>query len=56
VIRDVVNLKYTFDERITDGYYCARSLDLFQQMVESPEQLLTPMAPPTDTKMSSQAR
>lgn len=56
VIRDVVNLKYTFDERITDGYYCARSLDLFQQMVESPEQLLTPMVPPTETKMSSQAR
>jgi hypothetical protein len=29
VVRDVVSLKYSFDERIVDGLYCARSLDIF---------------------------
>jgi hypothetical protein len=36
---DSINIKYTFDERITDGWYCARSLDLFRQWVEDPWQL-----------------
>jgi hypothetical protein len=31
-----VTLKYTFDERVEDGLYCARSLQLFKQRVEDP--------------------
>lgn len=41
-IRPVLNIKYTFDERITDGWYCARSLELFQKWVEDPAQLEAP--------------
>lgn len=31
-----VRLKFSFDERITDGYYCARSLERFRALVEDP--------------------
>ena len=44
--RPVVNIKYTFDERITDGWYCARSLELFRKWVEDPAQLEAPPALP----------
>lgn len=55
-VRPVVNIKYTFDERITDGWYCARSLELFRRWVEDPEQLeapppaLPPAPSPTPSK------
>jgi hypothetical protein len=39
VVRDVVSLKYSFDERIVDGLYCARSLDIFQRYLEEPSRL-----------------
>jgi hypothetical protein len=39
VVRDVVSLKYSFDERIVDGLYCARSLDVFQRYLEDPVRL-----------------
>jgi len=35
-IRPVVTVRYTLDERIVDGYYAARSLDLLQDLVENP--------------------
>jgi pyruvate/2-oxoglutarate dehydrogenase complex dihydrolipoamide acyltransferase (E2) component len=37
--RPGVSIKYTFDERITDGYYCARSLDLLAEYIEHPSRL-----------------
>lgn len=33
--RKVVTVKYTFDERIEDGLYCARSLERLKEIVES---------------------
>lgn len=33
--RKVCTVKYTFDERIEDGLYCARSLDHLRAMIES---------------------
>ncbi|MFT3695470.1 MAG: hypothetical protein QM831_20210 [Kofleriaceae bacterium] len=33
---DKLTIKYTFDERIEDGHYAARSLDLFKAKVEDP--------------------
>lgn len=42
VVREVMSIKYTFDERITDGFYCARSLERFKAYVEDPEVLETP--------------
>ena len=40
--RETLSIKYTFDERITDGWYCARSLELFRDWVEDPLQLDEP--------------
>lgn len=33
--RKVCTVKYTFDERIEDGLYCARSLELLQRRIEA---------------------
>lgn len=35
--RTICTVKYSFDERIEDGLYCAQSLDLLRKMVEDPE-------------------
>jgi len=40
--RDVVKVTFTFDDRIVDGIYCARAVDLFREFVEHPEQLEDP--------------
>ncbi|MCU1281459.1 MAG: Pyruvate/2-oxoglutarate dehydrogenase complex, dihydrolipoamide acyltransferase [bacterium] len=36
-VRDALKLCWTFDERITDGFYCASSLAGVQRIVEDPE-------------------
>ena len=36
VIRPIVTVRYSFDERIADGYYAARSLDRLQELLENP--------------------
>lgn len=35
----VAHLRYTFDERIADGFYCAQSLELVRQWIEDPSSL-----------------
>jgi hypothetical protein len=35
-VRNVCTVKYSFDERIEDGLYCAHSLELLRKMVENP--------------------
>lgn len=42
VSRPEVAIRYTFDERIEDGLYCARSLQLLQQRLEDPAAWLGP--------------
>lgn len=37
--RRVSTLKYTYDERIEDGFYCARALTRMKQLLEQPEGL-----------------
>jgi hypothetical protein len=37
VVREAVKVCWTFDERIHDGFYCASSLKIAQQIVEDPE-------------------
>jgi 2-oxoacid dehydrogenases acyltransferase (catalytic domain) len=37
VVRDAVKVCWTFDERIHDGFYCASSLKIAQNIVEDPE-------------------
>ena len=36
--RDVLTIRWSFDERITDAYYCASSLDMVRRIVENPAQ------------------
>jgi len=36
IARPQVTLRYTFDERVEDGLYCAKSLQLFARRVEDP--------------------
>ncbi len=40
--RDLVKVTYTLDDRITDGIYCGRAIDLFRSFVEKPELLEEP--------------
>ena len=35
-----VTLKYTFDERVEDGLYCAAGLNLFAELLRKPAKLL----------------
>jgi len=39
-IRDVVNLGITIDERISDGYYYAKTIKRLQYLIEHPEELI----------------
>ena len=39
--RRVASLKFSYDERVEDGLYCARSLDRLVEWIESPEKLVT---------------
>lgn len=42
--REVMNIGFTLDERISDGFYCARSLKRMTEMLENPAQLEIPSA------------
>jgi hypothetical protein len=39
VARDIVSIKWSFDERIADGFYCARTLEFFRGLLTTPEVL-----------------
>ena len=41
--RDMVKITFTFDDRITDGIYCARAVDMVRELVENPEKLEIPL-------------
>lgn len=36
LVHDVVHIRYSFDERITDGFYTSTALERFRQYVENP--------------------
>jgi hypothetical protein len=40
--REKVKVTFTYDDRIADGIYCGRAIDLFRTFAENPEQLETP--------------
>jgi len=35
-VRPVLTLRYSFDERVEDGLYCARALDRLKERLEDP--------------------
>ena len=39
-VRDTVEIRWSFDERINDGFYCAASLGLVKEVFEDPERIL----------------
>jgi hypothetical protein len=39
VARRVATLKYTYDERVEDGFYCARAVSRMKELIEHPERL-----------------
>jgi len=41
--RDKVKITFTYDDRITDGIYCARAIDMLKDLVENPEKLEAPL-------------
>jgi hypothetical protein len=41
-VRDRVKVTYTYDDRIADGIYCGRAIDLLRSLVEAPEALEAP--------------
>jgi len=41
--RDKVRMTFTFDDRITDGIYCARAISMMRDNVENPEKLESPL-------------
>ncbi len=42
VVKDGLQVRWTFDERINDGYYCAASLRVAQRILEDPDRQLGP--------------
>lgn len=41
-VRDLVKVTFTYDDRITDGIYCGKAIDLLRSFVEEPSLLETP--------------
>ncbi len=41
-VRDHVKVTFTYDDRITDGIYCGKAIDLLRSFVEEPALLETP--------------
>jgi hypothetical protein len=39
-VKDAVKVRWSFDERINDGFYCAASLGLVRELMEDPEKVL----------------
>jgi hypothetical protein len=48
--RDTVKVTFTYDDRIVDGIYCGRAIDLFRGFVENPEQLENPPELPPELR------
>ncbi|MDR0964899.1 MAG: 2-oxo acid dehydrogenase subunit E2, partial [Myxococcales bacterium] len=38
-VRPMLTLRWSFDERVADGFYCARTLDLIREFIAHPERL-----------------
>ena len=42
VERELVKVTFTYDDRIADGIYCGRAIDLLKTLVEDPTPLESP--------------
>jgi hypothetical protein len=44
-VREMLEMRWSFDERINDGFYCALALRVFARIVEDPEKHIGPPGP-----------
>jgi pyruvate/2-oxoglutarate dehydrogenase complex dihydrolipoamide acyltransferase (E2) component len=42
VVKEMLELRWSFDERINDGFYCALALRAFTRIMEDPEKHIGP--------------
>lgn len=49
-MKDSIGIGFTIDERIADGFYFAKSIDLFKYIVTHPELLDSPLSQPIEIK------
>jgi len=47
-MKNSMGIGFTIDERIADGFYFARSIDVFKYIIEHPEVLKAPISSPID--------
>jgi hypothetical protein len=47
-LRDSIDLGLTVDERVTDGFYCSRTIQLIRKLFENPELLDLPFNTPVE--------
>ena len=47
-LRQSVDIGLTVDERISDGFYCAKSVRLLRRLIENPELLELPLSQPVE--------
>ena len=47
-MKDSINIGFTIDERIADGFYFAKSIELFKHIILHPELLDAPLSTPID--------
>lgn len=47
-LKKSIDIGLTIDERITDGYYCAKSVKLLRKLIENPELLEKPLNEPVE--------
>jgi hypothetical protein len=43
-VKDMMTIRYSFDERINDGFYSIKALELLKSLVENPEMMIEPEA------------
>jgi hypothetical protein len=48
VVKPTLRLRYSFDERINDGFYCAASLGIVREYVENPRLFAERPVPPSE--------
>lgn len=51
-VKDMMTIRYSFDERINDGFYSIKALELLKQLVENPEMQI---APSSDDRLPDEA-
>jgi 2-oxoacid dehydrogenase/acyltransferase catalytic subunit len=55
VVKDLLEMRWSFDERINDGFYCATALKHFARIIEDPDRYIGAAAPPAAEPVKTSA-